>query len=98
MEVLPIDLTAVLGVIVGGLMVLIPIAGITARLALKPIVESVRALRSEQAGGGAPPAALNALETRVAALEAQVASIDENVTHLVEKTEFDRQLGSGKAD
>lgn len=96
MQVMPIDLTAVLGVIVGGLMVLIPIAGLTARFALKPIVESMQALRS---GGSAGPGVdTEALRTRIEALEAQIGAIDENVARILEKTEFDRQLGSGKAD
>ena len=45
MTVRPIDLPAVLGVIVGGLFLLIPTIGLTVRFALKPVLEAIAAAR-----------------------------------------------------
>ena len=41
MPVLPIDLTAIVAVIMGISIVLVPVIGLTARFALKPLVQSM---------------------------------------------------------
>jgi hypothetical protein len=41
MDVLPIDLTALLAIFMGVSIVLVPVIGITARFALKPTVEAL---------------------------------------------------------
>jgi len=41
----PVDWVALAGVIMGTLIILIPVAGLTARFALKPIVEAVARMR-----------------------------------------------------
>ena len=43
--VLPIDLTAIVAIVMGMLVVLIPVAGLTARFALKPVVEALARYR-----------------------------------------------------
>ncbi|MEJ2185192.1 MAG: hypothetical protein P8Z36_04555 [Gemmatimonadota bacterium] len=88
---IPVDWTAVLGIVFAGLIVLVPVAGITARFALKPIIQSLRDMKAMAGPGGE-----QALERRIAALEAQMANLDENVERLVQAQEFDRQLGRGR--
>jgi hypothetical protein len=90
---LPIDLTAIIGVFMGSLMVLIPIAGLTARFALKPIVESIARMRDSSNRSEA----IEMLERRTALLEQEVQNITgirEDVSRLVEELEFQRSLGS----
>ncbi len=87
------DIVAVIAVTGGLLTVLIPIAGLTARFALKPIVESVARLRELQ--GNAPAGNVSLLDQRVSLLEQQMQAIEGSVKHLTEAREFDRQLASG---
>ena len=77
----------------GILTVLIPIAGLTARFALKPIVEAIARVREMQAG--ATGRELSVLEQRVALLEQQYQSLDSTVERIAEVKEFDRQLTKG---
>jgi sensor histidine kinase YesM len=77
----------------GILTVLIPIAGLTARFALKPIVEAIARMREVQAG--ATGRELGVLEQRVALLEQQYQALDSSVERIAEIKDFDRQLTSG---
>jgi hypothetical protein len=86
--VLPIDLPAVLGVVFGCLIVLIPLAGITARFTIRPIVDAIARMREAQGTSRD----VDLLEKRVALLEQQVQSMESSVDRLVEKQEFDRKL------
>ena len=91
LQVLPIDVTALAGMFFGSLMVLIPIAGLTARFAMKPIVESMARMKES----GARTEELAMLERRMALLEQEVqmlSGIREDVTRLVEELEFQRKL------
>ena len=88
MEVMPIELTGLVGTIGGILIVLVPVAGLTARFALKPIVEAITRAREVQ--GGNREAAI--LEKRVALLEQQLRGIEGSLDRLVEDSEFRRQL------
>lgn len=45
MEGLHIDITAIAALWIGGMLLLIPIAGVTARFALKPLLESIARIR-----------------------------------------------------
>jgi sensor histidine kinase YesM len=74
----------------GILTVLIPIAGLTARFALKPIVEAIARMKEMQTG--ATGRELNVLEQRVALLEQQYQSLDSTVERIAEIKDFDRQL------
>jgi hypothetical protein len=77
----------------GILTVLIPIAGLTARFALKPIVEAIARMKEVQAG--ATGRELNVLEQRVALLEQQYQALDSTVERISEIKDFDRQLTAG---
>jgi len=91
MEVLPVDLNAVLGIVMGMLVVLIPITGLTARFAIKPITESLAKLRQ----GNADRQVVDMLERRVSLLEQEVHGLGgmrDEVSRLLEEAEFQRQL------
>ena len=77
----------------GIMTVLIPIVGLTARFALKPIVEAIARMREAQAGGAGRELAV--LEQRVSLLEQQYQSLDTTVERLGEIKDFDRQLTAG---
>ena len=64
MQFLPIDLAQVIAVIMGTSIVLVPVMGLTARFAFKPLVQSLLALRS-------PPESAQ----RIAELERRVAQL-----------------------
>lgn len=91
--VLPIDVTAIVAVVMGMLVVLIPIAGLTARFALKPIAEAVARMRS---GEGARRE-LSLMEQRVALLEQQLSNLETDVQKIEEVAAFDRRLKSGES-
>jgi hypothetical protein len=95
MNVLPIDLVALTAVILGCLMFLIPIAGLTARFALKPITEALAKGRE----GGADREALSLLERRLTLLEQELHSVSDvraEVSRLMQEVEFHRQLQEGQ--
>lgn len=87
------DIVPVIAVTGGILMFLIPIAGLTARFALKPIVESVAKLKELQGTGSSSD--IRQLDQRLTMVEQQMQSIESNVRHLTEGRDFDRQLSSG---
>ena len=91
MAQIPGELIPLAGIIMGSLIVLIPIAGLTARFAMKPIVESMAKLRKASNQGEA----VGMLERRIALLEQEVqnlSGIREDLGRLVEEMEFQRQL------
>lgn len=90
--VLPIDVVALVATVLGIMIVLIPVAGLTARFALKPIAEAMAQARQ---GQGAVRE-LGYVEERLAAIEQQVSGLEEDVRRLDERVEFDRQLRSGE--
>lgn len=85
-------LIPLVAIVMGCLMFLIPIAGFTARFALKPIVEAMAKYREMQ--GGVSGRELNVLEQRVALLEQQYQGLENSVTRIGELKDFDRQLTS----
>jgi hypothetical protein len=91
MQILPIDLTAIVAIVMGVSVVLIPVAGVTARFALKPLVESL--VRVFEVKGMEETLAI--AERRVALLEQQMEALEATVRHLEEGQTFDRQLASG---
>jgi hypothetical protein len=95
MEMLPVDLVALSAVILGCLMFLIPIAGLTARFAIKPIAEALVRARDS----GTDRETIQLLERRMALLEQEVHSVTELRTDLVrvlEELEFQKQLTKPK--
>ena len=87
MDVNIIGLTAV---VIGGLSILIPITGLTARFALKPIIEAITTLRAGQEGDRR----VGYLEQRLALVEEQLHSMERDHQRLVEADDFRRQLES----
>lgn len=86
-----LNLVPLIAVFMGSLIVLIPVAGITARFAMKPIVESLARLRES----GQKGEALELLERRLALLEHEVQNMSglrDDVQRLVEELEFQRLL------
>jgi hypothetical protein len=96
MQVEPVDLTAIVAIVMGMLVVLIPIAGLTLRFAIKPITESVAKLRE----GGMEREKVGLLERRMALLEQELHGLEgmrEDLARIVEATEFNRQLRTPQA-
>lgn len=87
---LPIDLTAIVAIVMGMLVVLIPVAGLTARFALKPIVEAIARMRETQTTSRE----LGMVEKRLALLEQQMLNVEGAVDRIAEETEFQRKLTS----
>ena len=81
---------AITAIVLGSLMFLIPIAGITARIALRPIMDALGKYREVQ--GDKQMQQL--LERRVALMEEQLHSMDRSLRELVEESEFRRELES----
>jgi hypothetical protein len=90
-QVLPVDLTAVVAVIMGTLMFLIPIAGFTLRFAIKPITEAIARMRE----AGVDKQKLELIERRLALLEQEthgLGDLREDFSRLLEEMEFQRKL------
>lgn len=79
------DVTGLVATIGGLLIILIPVAGLTARFALKPVVEAIFKARHS-------PRETAILEKRVALLEQQLRSLEGSMERLAEDSEFRRQL------
>ena len=75
------------------MVVLIPITGLTARFALKPVMEALGKYRESQ--NDQQMQAL--LERRVSLMEEQMHSMDRSLRELVEASEFHRELETGRA-
>jgi hypothetical protein len=75
-------------VVLAGVAVLIPIAGLTARVALRPIVDALARYRELQ---GRDENVL-LLERRMQLMEEHIQSIDRSVQVLVEDADFRRRL------
>ena len=93
MQVLPIDLTAIVAIVMGILVVLIPVAGVTARFALKPTVEAFGQFFESRGRDES----MQLLERRCALLEQQVEVVESQMHRLTEASDFDRALKAGTA-
>jgi hypothetical protein len=94
--VMPVDLVALSAVILGCLMVLIPIAGLTARFAIKPISEALARSRD----GTGDRETIRMLERRMALLEQELHGISEirgELVRVLEELEFQKQLTQGSS-
>jgi hypothetical protein len=91
MQILPIDLTSLVAVILGISVVLVPVIGLTARFALKPTVEALgRFFEHKELDES-----VHIMERRMALMEQQIESIEAATKRLVEVTEFHNALGPG---
>jgi hypothetical protein len=81
-------------IILLGIVVLVPVTGVTVRYMLRPFLDAgarkrdYLELKQENA----------LLEKRIDLLEHQLESVDRGLRRLVETEEFDRALGAGAAD
>ncbi len=82
-----IPITAIL---VGGTAVILPIAGLTARFAFKPLVEGLARLKEGSSGG----ARVALIEQRLALMEEQIHMLERDNQRLTEEVEFRRELQS----
>ncbi len=92
MQVLPIDLTEIIAVIMGISLVLIPILGITARFALKPTVEALARIFETRG----TDETVQILERRIALMESHIENLESAQRRLAETTRFDAQLLEGR--
>jgi uncharacterized protein (DUF2164 family) len=93
MQILPVDLTALVAVVLGISIVLVPVIGLTARFALKPIVEAMG--RSFEHRG--LDETVQIMDRRMDLMEQQLEAMDGTVRRLADVAEFHRSLESGKA-
>ncbi len=91
MEVLPIDIVGLVAVIMGISIVLIPVMGLTARYALKPIVS----VMDRYLHGKDTEESVQIVERRLALLEQQLDDVQGSLRRLLEVSEFDAQLRAG---
>jgi hypothetical protein len=87
------ELIGLTAVVMGSLTVLIPIAGITARIALKPIVEAMARYRELKGSDDA----VSMLERRMSLMEEQLHGMDRSLRLLVEDADFRRRLEAAAA-
>jgi hypothetical protein len=93
--VLPVDLVALSAVVLGCLMLLIPIAGVTARFAIKPIASALAQARE----GTIDRETIQLLERRLALLEQEVHGTVElraELSRVLEELQFHKELGRPK--
>lgn len=88
MQVLPIDLTSLAAVVLGISIVLVPVIGLTARFAFKPVVEALARIFEDRNADET----VRMLERRIELQEHELASLHATVRQLVEANDFDRQL------
>jgi len=94
MPIQPIDLTSIIAVIMGISIVLIPVIGLTARFALKPVVEALSRVFEKRG----MDESLQILERRIALLESHVESLETSVNRLEDTSSFDAQLRAGSEE
>ena len=94
MPVEPINLTSVIAVIMGISVVLIPVIGLTARFALKPVVEALsKVFESREVSES-----VGIMERRMALMESQIEVMEGSMKRLEDTSSFDSQLRDGSAD
>lgn len=95
MQVLPVDLESIIAIVMGISIVLIPVAGITARFALKPTVEAFARLFEHKG----LEETVGVMERRMNLLESQMESMNVSLARIAETVEFDHELrGGSRAD
>jgi len=90
MQVLPVDLVALVSSILGISVVLVPVIGLTARFALKPAVEALGKVFEARS----LDETVRILERRVELQEHQIESLQDSLRQLTEARDFDRQLAA----
>jgi hypothetical protein len=91
----PINVTEIVAIVMGMLVVLIPVAGITLRFAIKPITESIARMRE----GGMDREKMELMERRMSLLEQEVHGLEgirQDLARALEAADFQRQLNAPK--
>ncbi len=78
----------ILAILVTGLIVFVPVAGITARFALKPLIDSVVRIAEMRRSNEE----VRLLERRIALLEQEMSGVKSEVQEIGEQKEFYRKL------
>lgn len=89
----PVNIVGLVAVVMGLLAVLIPIAGLTARFALKPVVEAIARMRES----GTTNETIKLLERRIALLEQEqqvLLEMRNDVDRLSEAVDFQKRLST----
>jgi hypothetical protein len=84
-------LIPLLGIFFGGLIVLVPVIGITARIALRPMMDGWARYREMKGNDES----VLLLERRMALMEEHLNSIDRSVQMLLDDSDFRRRLETG---
>jgi hypothetical protein len=74
----------------------VPIAGLTVRFALKPIVESIARLLEVRASAAPSAAAADLNERRIALLEAEIGAMRQDLQRVTEQKDFMDRLTAGR--
>lgn len=82
------DMEGIIAVTGGILIVLIPVAGLTARFALKPLIETIARVMQARQG----TEAVQLVERRVALLEQELAAMRAEMQQVGDAKEFYRRL------
>ncbi len=93
MEIQPIDLTALVSVTLGILVVLVPVIGFTVRFAIKPIADALGRSRE----GSGPARELELLAARVRELEEEVIQLKNSDPYRVSATGRSEALPAGQS-
>lgn len=93
MEVLPVDLVALVSVILGISVILVPVIGLTARFALKPLVEALGRVFESRSFDES----MRILERRLELQEQQIDALLTAVKQLSDTQNFDHQLAAPRA-
>ncbi len=88
MQILPIDITGLVAVILGISIFLVPVIGLTARFALKPTVEALSRFFEHKG----LDETVQILERRMALMEQQMEALESGVKRIEEAEDFRRAL------
>ena len=83
-------MAGILAILLAGIIILVPVFGLTLRFALRPAIEAWTKLRSENAA----PEHTQLLSRQISLLEAELQQVQQTLERLVEIQEFQRQLDS----
>jgi hypothetical protein len=87
----PEALVPIIAVFMGLLVILVPVVGITARIAMRPIMEGWARYRELRGGDET----VQLLSQRMSLMEEQMHGIQRSLHQLVEEADFRRQLETG---
>jgi hypothetical protein len=84
------DIESTIAVTGGILIVLVPVAGLTARFALKPLIETIAKVMQQRRGDEA----LHLVERRLALLEKEMESMRTDLQQVSDAGDFHRKLAA----